>query len=184
MLEPMTHDTASVCPERAHEMMDLVSHAAHVLRELEPSWPMARNWIDTLQNSLTTAGGQAGRADVSSNSGSGILTQNAIDGPLGPTSLPHPHQLPQAIPAPPSSASTLPVPPQWTHAPQSTAEGLHALALAAAEQPIHYPSYTPTSAQVCSSMQYADMPFGDPSQQHSFHDVLAFMSGEPQWVGR
>jgi hypothetical protein len=120
-----------------------------------------------------------------------------------------PMNLPSSMAAPPLPASAMgQLREAWAGAPQPPTDALHTLALAAAEQPtpgsLMYGTpnsnlnsninsngtpnlgLNPMQMQMQNQMQmsmlpYVDMPFGDPTQQQSFHDVLAYMNGEPQW---
>jgi hypothetical protein len=69
--------------------------------------------------------------------------------------------------------------PAWAQTAQPPTDALHTLALAAAERPPP-PAQQAYAAQP-PMVQYVDMPFGDPTQQRSFHDVLAYMNGDSLW---
>jgi hypothetical protein len=180
-------------------MPSLVARATDVLRELEPNWPMARKWIGILQRSPATAVDQVVRADLAGDTATGVLAHNSLDAPLCSPAVTLPGTSTRAAsatqllsglqPQPPLAVNTLHIPvpalhATGTHTPtqhswgRPSADGLHALAMAAAELPVPTDPFA-SGMHAHPSVQYVDMPFGDPTQQHSFHDVLAYMNGEP-----
>jgi hypothetical protein len=186
-------------------MPSLVARVTDALRQLESSWPMSRKWIGILQRSPAASVDQVARADVAGDVAAGVIAHISLGGPLNSSAMPlplpshHDHAMGVAPFFPPASAPPslgvamphmLPPPglaphPSGQHVPmqhlwgQSSTDGLHALAVVAAEHPSH--AYAAPGMHMHPPVQYVDMPFGDPTQQHSFHDVLAYMNGgEPR----
>jgi hypothetical protein len=181
-------------------MPSMVARAIEMLHELGRNWPMARKWIHILQRSSAAAAvDQVARADVAGDTATGVLAHNSFDYPLslppttvagsshgsvqvapplspGPIDIaPPPLRQPGLVPHPNAQYASMPH--SWSH---PSADGLHTLAMAAAKHPAPADPYTAAEMYIHPMMQYVDMPFGDPTQQHSFHDVLAYMNGEPR----